>query len=335
MCGVGAVCAAYCWAGVTSVPVVCPVCDHAFEATRLDTSDTRGGMDRDLFQRALIAQPVYYLIATCPRCYYSDYVDDFHGSAKVDAGLKKSILVERSLRPVTAITPKMRQEEIPATTRYALAAAVFRLRRGSAESQGWLLLRWAWVVREEGSYLPPTGKLMRAMREIEPRLPAARRGMNQADRELQGVNLLMADWQEGSFDAELEPYVRLVIALILRRHGENGAAHDLLVALKGEFESPLNGAIEKMSASMEEERRILSAAREQFERALAQKEVKAENRAAGLYLLGEISRRVGDDAAARSWFDRALAEKTLDASLAAWAREQRAMTEPVTEDAAR
>ncbi len=301
----------------------------------MDTSDTRGGMDRDLFQRALIAQPVYYLIATCPRCYYSDYVDDFHGSSKVDADLKKSILVEKSLRPATAITPKMRQEEIPATTRYALAATVFRMRRGSAESQGWLLLRWAWVVREEGSYLPPTGKLMRAMREIEPRLPPSRRGSNQADRELQGVNLLMADWQEGSFDAEIEPYVRLVMALILRRHGENGPARDLLADLKGGFEAPLNVAIEKMLASIEEEKRILGAAREQFERALSAKEVKAENRPAALFLLGEISRRVGDEAAARAWFERALGEKSLDPKLGEWVREQRAVMTPVIEGAGR
>jgi len=292
-------------------------------------------MDRDLFQRALMVQPVYYLIATCPRCYYSDYVDDFHGSTKVDAGVRKSILVEKSLKPVTAITPKMRQEEIPATTRYALAAAVFRVRRGSAESQAWLHLRWAWVVREEGSYLPPTGKLMRAMREIEPRLPNSRRGSNQADRELQGVNLLMADYQEGSFDAEMEPYVRLVMALILRRHGENGAARDLILPLKGRFESPLNAAIEKMSASMDEERRILGVAREQFERAVSQNEVKAENRPAAMYLLGEISRRVGDEPAARAWFERALGEKSLDPKLGEWAREQRALIAPVTEDAAR
>jgi len=330
VCGLAvALVAEVCQGGVNSVPVVCPVCDHAFEALRLETPGARGGVERDLFARALGAQPVAYLITTCPRCYYSGYLDDFQSTGRVDAALRKAIVKDHPLRPETPITAAMKQDEIPPTTRYALAAAVYRLRRAPAEAQGWLLLRWAWVVREDGSYLPPTSSLMQAMREIEPRLPEIRPGTNQADRELRAVNILTADWQEGSFDPELEPYVRLVIALVLRRHGENGAARALLVNTKRQVDPPLPAAIDRMIASMDEERRILAAAREQIERAVTRSEVKPENRPASLYLLGELCRRIDDDGNARTWFDRAIAEPALDGSLRVWAIEQRELIQPL------
>jgi hypothetical protein len=311
----------------------CPVCDHAFETARLDSSDTRGGVGRDFFARALGAQPVYYLISTCPRCYYSGYLDDFQATGRADAALRQAIVQDRRLRPATAISPSMKQAEIPAATRYGLAAAVYSLRRAPPEAQGWLLLRWAWVVREDGSYLPPTLTLMQAMREIEPRLPEARRGANQAERELRAVNLLMADWQEGSFEPVLEPYVRLVLAMVLRRHGENVPARDLLSDAKPQVERALVPAIERMLASIEEERRLLAMAREQFELAVTRNEIRPENRAAALYLLGELCRRLGDDPSARTWYDRALADPTLETSLRTWTYEQRELLPAVAQPA--
>lgn len=318
-------CGAASGVGLSTQSVVCPVCDHAFETLVYDGRDTRGGVTRDLFARAIGPQSIYYLISTCPKCYFSGYLDDFQSKARVDVALRNKILKSPKLRPATAISTSMKPDEIPASTRYALAAQVFEWRNCSEEARAWVYLRWAWVVREDGSYLPPTWALMMAMREIEPRLPPAQPGGNQGDRELEAVSLLAADWMEGSFDAELEPYVRLVLALVLRRHGENDQAETLLRGLKGvDLSEPLPGAVLKMQASIAEERRLLFAAREHFERAVSRDEVKAENVGAAKYLLGELYRRGGDAGHAREWYDAALKDDKLDATLKAWAEEQRA-----------
>jgi len=309
--------------GISTLSVVCPVCDHAFETLIYEGQDTRGGVTRDLFARAIGPQAIYYLISTCPKCYFSGYLDDFQSKGRVDAALRNKILRSPKLRPATPISTRMKPDEIPAATRYGLAAQVYEWRNSTDEALAWIYLRWAWVVREDGSYLPPTSALMMAMREIEPRLPAARAGQNQGDRELQAVNLLAADWMEGSFDAGLEPYVRLVLALVLRRHGENNQAEQLLRGLKGmELPEPLPGAIGSMLGSIDEERRLLGAAREHFERAVGRKEVKPENAGAAKYLLGELYRRAGEDEQAAQWYESALHDEKLDGHLKDWAKEQ-------------
>ncbi len=315
---------------IVTVSVVCPACDHAFESLVLRSSDRRGGIDRDLFARSITAQDVHYLITTCPRCFFSGYLEDFQ-PGRIDAALREKILQGPRLKPVTPISTRMKQDEIPVTTRYALAAAVFEWRGASHEARAWLHLRWAWVVREDGSYLPPTPDMMQAMREIEPRLPPARAGRNQADRELQAAALLAADWMEGLFDPPREPFVRLALALVLRRHGENAAARALAepVASLPELAEPLRSAVRTMIASIDEETRLLLVARRHFEQAVARDQVSRANRAAARHLLGEISRRLDDREAARHWYDLAMEQPDLDSELREWVRQQRELLVPL------
>src|SRR5262245_36574678 len=124
------------------VSVVCPVCDNAFETMTAEPGDARGGTDRDFFARTLGSQPICQLITTCPRCYYSGYIDDFQTAGRVDRALRNKILKEPRLHPATAISEGMKQTDIPATTRYALAAKVYSWRAASPEAQAWLHLRW-------------------------------------------------------------------------------------------------------------------------------------------------------------------------------------------------
>jgi hypothetical protein len=62
-------------------------------------------------------------------------------------------------------------------------------------------------------------------------------------------------------------------------------------------------------------------------------EIRPENRAAALYLLGELCRRLGDDPSARTWYDRALADPTLETSLRTWTYEQRELLPAVAQPA--
>lgn len=308
------------------VAVVCPVCDHAFEALVVRSTNTAEGVCRDLFARAVGSQPVYYEIASCTRCLYSGYLGDFTEPNRVTPAQKARVLRRGELKPPTPIRDGLDQREIPATTRYALAAQTYEWRPASHEARAWLHLRWAWVVRDEGSFLPPTYAFMLAMREIEPRLPPSKPGGNQADRELRAINLLAGDLMQGRFSPQQTPDVWLVLAMLLRRHGENRQALAVLdeLAASADFPEPLPAAIEKMRQSIDEETRLLNVARRHFEAALAADEIKPPNVGPARYLLGELYRRTGDEAAAREQYDRALTTPGLDESLRGWAAEQRA-----------
>ena len=50
--------------------LTCPVCETSFEMIACTRSNTRGGVDRDLYARALGPQPEFYRIAACPQCGY-------------------------------------------------------------------------------------------------------------------------------------------------------------------------------------------------------------------------------------------------------------------------
>jgi len=317
-------------AASASRDAVCPVCDHAFEVVVRSPADRGAGISRDLMPRAVRAQPICFLVHTCPRCFYSGYLDDFQVPGRVDDALRSRVLRAPGLRPATPISATMSQHEIPVTTRYALAAQVYEWRGASAEARAWLALRWAWVVRDEGSFVPPTPLMIRAMREIERRLPEWRADANQADRELQAAVALLADHQAGHYAGPLEAHVRLAIATVLRRQGELRPADTLLAGLLDDstLEGNLPAVVRRMRASIVEERRLLGEARGLFQRAVSRGDPKPENLAAACYLLGEICRRLEDDAAARDWYDRALRTDRLDSALRRWATQQRELLVP-------
>ena len=48
-----------------TVPAVCPVCGAHLDALTIVATDSRGGVDRDLFARSDGSQHVFYRISTC------------------------------------------------------------------------------------------------------------------------------------------------------------------------------------------------------------------------------------------------------------------------------
>jgi hypothetical protein len=317
--------------------LTCPVCEKPFVGIVILSTNQGEGVCRDFVARAIGPQPVFHLVQTCPRCYFSGYLDDFQNPDRVDHALREKILRRPKLKPATPISPDLDPREIPAATRYELAAEVYKWRRASHEAQAWLYLRWAWVVRDDGSYLPPSQTVMNAMSQVESRLPPASPGGNQAERELRAVNLLTADLMEGRFDPRDETGVRLVVAMLLRRHGENHHAEPMLRALlrDGLVEDVLRPAVKRMIESIDRERRLLLKARGQFEFALMREEIKEPNRPPACYLLGEICRRLGDDENALRWYDRAAEGPDLDPTLRRWIAEQRELVADIPWAAAR
>ena len=307
--------------------VTCPVCRQAFRAVTLASTDTSAGVDRDLFARSAGPQPVFYLIATCPRCYYSGYLTDFRSDVELPAGFRDKVLASPKLDPGMSITPKTDQRKIPAEVRYRLAVQCYDWRGMSAESLAWLYLRASWVARDLGSVIPRTDRLQRVMGFIEQWMPKDANTQNQADRELELVTRLAAHVAEGRFSIYQRPYVEFVLAMLWRRHGENALFESVFDPDRPDPGVPeaLQSIPARVHASIAEERRLQRLALSHFLEALDGNEVTPANRAPAVYLIAELYRRLGQPNRALRYYDRALADPRLDPHLSTWARQQRAI----------
>jgi len=303
----------------------CPVCRQRFETVVCTQSNTRGGVDRDLFARALGPQPEFYRISTCPRCGYSGYLGDFDPAVALPPDVREKILTTPRLALPDGFTPERDPRELDARDRYRLAIECYRWRQRSDEALAWLHLRASWIAREEGAVLPPEPRLTRVLAFIERWKPPLPPGGNQVSVEMQLAARTAEAIAAGEFNRYQKPYVELALALILRRHGENRQAAPLLDRLSGHdgFPEAVIAAIGRMRASIDAEKRHQVEAAACFERALLANQISAANRPAACYLLGELSRRLGRDRDAVRWFDEALRDKTLPADLRTWAAEQK------------
>lgn len=313
-------------AGIGRQRVKCPVCGRTFEAFDVVEENTAGGVDRDLFARAIGPQPEFYRISTCPSCLYSGYLTDFTAGGLVPPFVVERILRDHALPRPAGVTSESDPREIDARDRYALAIRCYEWRQRSDESLAWLHLRASWVVRDTASVAPRTPRLERVLALAQRWHPPRRPGANQADDELEIVTRAAAGLAEGQFNRYQEPFVRFFVAMLLRKQGENRQAAPLLAALKDDvlLEEPLREAARKMVESIAAEQEHQRAAAARFQQAILSERIAEPNRAVALYLTGELCRRLGRDAEAIRWFDRALASGKLSPELLRWTRQQRA-----------
>lgn len=309
---------------VGEVGITCPVCAQAFQTLVCTQTNTRGGVDRDLFPRALGPQPEFYRLSTCPTCGYSGYHGDFDPSTAIPPDVVARIRGEPGLRLPEGFNAESDPGDLDASVRYELAISCYRWRQKSAESLAWLHLRASWVAREEGAVLPPDDRLARVMAFIGRWRPAMPPDGNQTDVELALAATLGERISAGEFNRYQKPYVELALALILRQHGENRQASPLLdkLATHERFEPPLREGIERMRRSIAVERQYQLDAAHHFEAALVSGQISGGNRGPACYLLGELQRRLGRDPEAAKWYRQALAAGPLPPDLERWAREQ-------------
>jgi hypothetical protein len=117
--------------------------------------------------------------------------------------------------------------------------------------------------------------------------------------------------------------------MLLRLHGENAPAADLLQPLFDEPRLPelVREACRRMLDSIDMEAMHQRDAAMLLRRALFVGQVSEANRGPATYLLGELYRRLGDTTEALAWFRKALAEDGLDPHLRDWAVAQMAWIE--------
>ncbi len=302
----------------------CTACRQPFTTVSCTQTNTRGGVDRDLFARALGPQPEYYRISTCPRCGYSGYLSDFDPDSTLVPDLRERILVEPKLQLPPGFGPDSDPRTLDAADRYRLAIQCYRWGQRSDEALGWLNLRASWVARDEGSVLPKDPRLARVMAYIERWRPTMREVDNQVDVEMGLLTRVMEAIDAGQFNRFQRPYVELAAALILRRHGENRQAAPMLDVLGAyePFSEPLRRSIARMQTSIVREREYQAEAANCFERAILAKQVAPANLGTARYLLAELNRRLGRDREAARWYQEVLKDESAPTQVRTWAREQ-------------
>ncbi len=313
------------WSMLGRYELTCPCCGQVFTAVSCTQSNTRGGIDRDLFARAAGPQPEYYRVATCPRCGYSGYDADFNPGVTLPPDVREKILKEPRLSLPEEFTPQSDPRELDARDRYDLAIQCYRWRGKSDEALAWLNLRASWIARDSGSVLPPDPRLRRVMEFAERWRPTMQATDNQADVEMRMATHIAEALAAGRFNRYQRPYVELALTLILRQHGENRHALPRLERLAKDtpFEESLRAGITRMKESVERERQYQREAAQYFERALLARQISPANRGAACYVLGEILRRLGRDREAIDWYEQALRDPQIKPDLRAWAEEQR------------
>ena len=316
--------------------IACPVCEQAFTTIACTQTNTRGGVDRDLFARALGPQPEFFRISTCPSCGYSGYLSDFAPGVRIQPDVLEKIRRHPKLPLPAEFGPESDPRELDATIRYELAITCYQWRQKSDEALAWLTLRLSWVYRDRGSVLPPDPRLEKVLAYVKRWRPPLEEGGNQVDVEMQLAARVAEAVAAGEFNRYQKPYVELALALILRRHGEARQAAPLLERLDDYegFSPSLQEGIVRMQQSITDEQRCQRQAIAFFERALLSDQIRSSNQTAATYITAELHRRLGRDSTAIRWYDEVLKDRRLDAHLGTWARQQRAWCSKKGEDAA-
>src|SRR5262245_1813103 len=105
--------------------LTCAVCRQEFTSIACRQSNSRGGIDRDLFARALGPQPEFYRISTCPQCGYSGYAFDFAPGVSLPPDFIERVMKKPRLELPSGFGPQSDPRELDASIRYALAITCY------------------------------------------------------------------------------------------------------------------------------------------------------------------------------------------------------------------
>jgi len=123
--------------------VNCPVCDTRFEIPILTSTNTFGGQTTDFHARAAGADPLQFMIGTCPTCGYSDF------SGKLMEPIEVSDIVKEKVRE--ELTPLINGKKPDPATSFEFAAKIAHWQHQPSINIGLLYLQAAWCCQEYGN----------------------------------------------------------------------------------------------------------------------------------------------------------------------------------------
>jgi uncharacterized protein (DUF2225 family) len=296
----------------------CPACNKKVSLAMVTPIGVNAGVDHDLYARALGPQPEFYLINTCPHCYFSGYLADFDLVITSDDCKK----IRQGLKPTHPIKPTATPLEIETLDKYDLAWQTFKILNRSDEAMGWLALRAGWVCRDENCNLPRNSLLAKVFREAGKLVPPPDEKTNPADRELEQAKKLAEKIADTSPLPQERWAYNAAIGTLFRRHGENTKALPYINVAINDSKTPDNVVIDlrRMKKSLATESLWQQRAVDAFRKALDENKISKDNQSVAVYLLGQLYYRLGKKEQADRWIKKALLDPALPPRLTEWAR---------------
>lgn len=310
-----------------TVEVKCPVCATVVEATLLLTSDSEGGVDRDMMEWSRGGVPLFLQPVTCPTCTFSaDRASGFQVAVPY-AVLQK--LEARKMPTFEPIIPNSREREryaeglesrqtVPVWLRLRLLAEQMEWSSAPAVQRASAWQQVAWSTRLELN--PFSGPLEQVPDEdfvrLFKRLEAP--DSNQAVEEVKlGRELLQ---EHMGLHGEKAKRALVLGGFLLRRHGEFAE----LEANYSSIESILGPRFRRdLSQSVAHERLFLKLSLVVLEEEMLPSPGPDDPPPPVLdYLAGEMHRRLGQSVEARQFYQRALSAQDLPAELRPWVEDQ-------------
>jgi hypothetical protein len=310
------------------VKVTCPVDGAKFEATEISGTNHWGGRDPDGCVHAFNTTPLESWVWVCPACKFAGRKKDFEGT--IPEADKKALL--ELLRPLLEIRKDARQNQIPGYVKYDLVAQVAGIRKAPVEEAGRAWLSASWSCRQQGAvYLADFDEweLLRDRYTLNQKPIALGLTKNRTEFELDAVRKLEKDLEGRQYEKGPNRILARYLAEYLwRKHGENAAAERWLgelEKLKGE-NSIVDDAVVKSKSLLALERDFQKKAREAYRSAYEGGTIDRKVAPEVAYLLGELSRRLGEPKTAGAWYQKCL-DATDSEALKKLAAAQRALVE--------
>ncbi|MBV8881404.1 MAG: DUF2225 domain-containing protein [Planctomycetaceae bacterium] len=310
------------------VKVTCPVDGTKFEATQIDGTNHWGGRDADGCAHAFNTTPLESWVWVCPACKFAGRKKEFE-SAIPDA--EKKALID-GLKPLVEIRKDAKQGQIPGYVKYDLLAQVAQIRKAPVEEAGRAWLSASWSCRQQGAVYLADFDEWESLRDrytLNQKPIAFGLNKNRTDFELDAVRKLEKDLDARQYERGPNRILARYLAHYLwRKHGENAAAErwlSELEKLKGE-NSIVDDAVAKSKASLPLEREFQKKAFEAYKTAYEAGTIERKLAPEVAYLLGEVSRRLGEKKDASAWFQKCV-DTTENEALKKLAVAQKALSE--------
>lgn len=286
----------------------CPVCANRFSIAVVISTNSFGGIDPDLLERARGSQPVLYEIATCPRCYYSGYTDDFSPKAKVPEKIKKACLSKKVFKPKKSISRNSKDCSVPAWISYDLLAQEYLFMKKGKDVIGNAFLRASWAVRlgwEPAIYNDELFKEMDVLlRDEFKKNSGEKKERNAALIEIESARSL---WKQAQNPKSQNRKLLLLTSLyVLRSHGENTDILSLLPLLKDLLTEEEYKRLEAYTTdSIFQERYYQKKVIKNFSEIVPETK-SLTKKSIIIYLLGELNRRLENWTDAKNYYEEAL-----------------------------
>lgn len=289
-------------ANITPELVYCPVSGDEFYGLTILAVNTLKHRDGDFLLRAEGGNQDATWIWTCPYCFFSARPEVFKEGKTVD--------FDRSSVETTDLSEEVKGSEtaqlrIPVGLKYRNAAAYYYSIGETPYFLGVLNLHGSWAARLSKVTMPKglMGKWWRSYLEVtgEKRFPSEELQLLAIARDLR-AKLARA---EKAGDESDEVGLKYLVASTLRQAGEHKQALPILEELVSLPDtSAIRASVLQEIQLARTEASFQQEALRYFKEAVGLKETLPEDRLQSIYLIGELSRRLGRYEDAKAWFER-------------------------------